>query len=154
MAQEIERKFLLKNNDWKKEVERSYAIRQGYLSLDPKRTVRIRIKDRKGIITIKGKTQGISRAEYEYEIPIQDAKELIELCHSPIIHKIRYIVPYKNLGWEIDIFQDENQGLVLAEVELESEEQEVFLPPWIGEEVTDDMKYYNANLINLPFTKW
>ncbi len=154
MAQEIERKFLLKNNDWKKEVERSHTIQQGYLSTDPDRTVRVRIKDKKGLITIKGKTQGMSRAEFEYEIPIRDAKELIKLCLSPIIHKIRYIISHKNLEWEIDVFLGENQGLALAEVELESEGQEVFFPPWIGQEVTHDMRYYNSNLIKLPFSKW
>ncbi|MGB1217100.1 MAG: CYTH domain-containing protein [Saprospiraceae bacterium] len=154
MAQEIERKFLLKNSNWRKEVEKSYTIQQGYLSTDKKRTVRIRIKDTKGIITIKGETQGMSRLEFEYEIPLTDGNELIGLCHSPIIKKTRHIITHENLIWEIDVFEGKNQGLILAEVELESEEQKIILPTWIGQEVTDDVRYYNSNLVAFPFSEW
>ncbi len=154
MAKEIERKFLLKNEDWKSQVDKSFSIKQGYLSTNPERTVRIRIKNKKGILTIKGITKGISRLEYEYEIPFQDAMELIDLCEKPIIEKVRYIVIDDKLKWEIDIFEGENKGLELAEVELETENQKINLPNWIDREVTSDRRYYNSSLIKMPFKDW
>lgn len=154
MGLEIERKFLLKNDDWKKSIEKEYAIQQGYLNSTPERTVRIRIKDQTGILTIKGKTTNATRAEYEYEIPFADAKEMIDLCEKPIISKTRYIVKENGHTWEIDIFDKENQGLEVAEIELNSEDEKVILPDWIGTEVTLDSKYYNANLIKQPFCNW
>jgi len=154
MAKEIERKFLLKNENWKTQVDKSFTIKQGYLSTNPERTVRIRIKGKKGILTIKGITKGISRLEYEYEIPFQDAIELLDLCEQPIIEKERYIIIDGKLKWEIDIFEGINKGLELAEVELESEDQKVNLPNWIEKEVTSDKRYYNSSLIKMPFKDW
>lgn len=154
MAKEIERKFLLKNEDWKSQVDKSFALKQGYLSTNPERSVRVRIKGEKGILTIKGITKGISRLEYEYEIPIQDAIELLNLCEQPIIEKVRYIVIDDKLKWEIDIFEGINKGLQLAEVELESEDQRIKIPSWIEREVTSDKRYYNSSLIKMPFKNW
>jgi len=154
MPKEIERKFLLKNEDWKSQVDKSFSIKQGYLSTNPERTVRIRIKNRKGILTIKGITKGISRLEFEYEIPYQDAMELLNLCEPPIIEKVRYIVIDDKLKWEIDIFEGINKGLELAEVELETEDQKINLPNWIEKEVTYDRRYYNSSLIKMPFKDW
>ena len=154
MGLEIERKFLLKNNNWKKAVRNQFAIKQGYLNDDPNRTVRVRIKGSKGILTIKGKTVNATRAEYEYEIPLSDAQELINLCEKPIIDKTRYIVDYQNKTWEIDIFYGENDGLILAEIGLDSEQEEFDLPEWAGQEVTTDSRYYNSNLAKKPISKW
>lgn len=154
MGIEIERKFLLKNSDWKKEISKSIEIRQAYLSLDKERTVRVRLKGEKGIITIKGQSQNISRQEFEYEIPKADAIVLLELCHRPMIEKIRYEVVHEGLTWEIDEFSGENEGLILAEVELESEDQIFNKPTWIGKEVSDDIRYYNSSLVKLSFRDW
>ncbi len=153
MATEIERKYLLKNDNWKSLVSKTYKIQQGYLSSDPERTVRVRIKDNRGILTIKGKNQGISRVEFEYEIPIKDAQELISLCQKPLIEKIRNIVLHEGQTWEIDVFDGANKGLVLAEVELEAEDSIVDLPEWVGEEVSHDIRYYNSNLSKNPIAK-
>ena len=154
MGKEIERKFLLKNETWKSQVEKSFSIKQGYLSTNPERTVRVRIKNEKGILTIKGITKGISRLEYEYEIPFQDAMELLQLCEQPIIEKVRYIVIDDKLKWEIDIFEGVNEGLQLAEVELESEDQIINTPEWIEKEVSAERRYYNSSLIKNPFKDW
>jgi CYTH domain-containing protein len=154
MGIEIERKFLIENDDWKKSIKKEFVIRQAYLASDPERTVRVRIKEDKGTITIKGITTNATRAEYEYEIPLQDAKEMIELGEKPIIEKRRYIVNEHQKTWEIDVFERENQGLVLAEIELGSEDEAIELPAWIGKEVTQEEKYYNANLMRYPFSKW
>jgi adenylate cyclase len=154
MPLEIERKFLLTNTDWKPQTQRSIVIKQGYLSAVSERTVRVRIADEKGILTIKGKNEGATRAEFEYEIPKEEALELIELCEKPIIEKTRHEVSINNKVWEIDEFEGENQGLVVAEIELESENEKVELPTWIGKEVTDEKKYYNSSLINYPFSFW
>ena len=150
MPKEIERKYLLKSDDWKTLVSKSYSIQQGYLNSDPERTVRVRIKDDRGILTIKGKNEGITRAEYEYEIPIKEAEELIQLCELSIIKKVRNIVTLNSHIWEIDVFDGANKGLVLAEVELESEDTEILLPDWIGKEVSHDIRYYNSNLAKNP----
>ncbi len=154
MPLEIERKFLLKNNDWKKSVQQQFVIKQGYLNTHPDRTVRIRIKGSKGILTVKGKTIHATRAEYEYEIPINHAEEMILLCEKPIIEKIRYLVEHHNKIWEIDIFSGANEGLMIAEIELESEDEAFHIPSWIGKEVTIDTRYYNSNLSENPFSKW
>ena len=117
--------------------------------------MRVRRVDDRGYITIKGKTTGASRAEYEYEIPSPDALALLEhLCEQPIIEKIRYRIAYEGLIWEVDEFQGENRGLVIAEVELTDERQPVILPPWVDQEVTTDARYYNANLFKHPFSQW
>ncbi len=153
MALEIERKFLLKNDNWKKNAVGS-AIKQGYFSTGKKSTVRVRVSGKKGFLTIKGPTTKGIRAEFEYEIPLKDAYELLVLCDGPLIEKTRYEVKYDGQLWEIDIFEGENKGLVLAEVELQSENQKVNIPEWIAEEVTGNMSYSNSNLVNNPFSKW
>ena len=154
MALEIEKKFLIKNNDWKKSVEKEYVIKQGYLLAHPDRTLRVRIKGAKGFLTIKGKTVSASRAEYEYEIPLQDAEEMIDLCEKPVIEKIRHIIKHHKHVWELDVFSGANKGLIMAEIELEAEDESFELPSWAGEEVTLDARYYNSNLAKHPFSEW
>ncbi|MCE7996033.1 MAG: CYTH domain-containing protein [Roseivirga sp.] len=154
MAIEIERKFLLSNSSWREEIYGSWQISQGYLSSAPERTVRVRILDQQAFITIKSKTQGTKRAEFEYEIPIRDARELILLCENSIIEKVRYLVKIENKTWEIDEFAGDNQGLIVAEVELETEEETITLPRWVGKEVSDKPRYFNASLIRHPYNQW
>jgi CYTH domain-containing protein len=154
MSLEIERKFLVKNNDYKNNSYYS-EIRQGYLSCTPERTVRVRVLDKSGFITIKGKATGFTRQEYEYEIPLGDAHKLLDtLCIKPLIEKKRYFYKYEGLTWEIDEFIGENNGLIVAEVELEDENQAVQIPDWVGKEVTGQHKYSNSSLIKLPYNKW
>jgi len=154
MAQEIERKFLITGEAWR-EIAQGTAYRQGYLSTVKERTVRVRTIDDKGFLTIKGITVGATRAEYEYEIPASDANEMLDdLCEQPIIEKKRYKLPLDGLIWEIDEFDGVNAGLIVAEVELESEDQEFTKPAWIGEEVSNDPRYFNSNLIANPYTTW
>ena len=155
MAKEIERKFLL-HPEWKQQVKDNKAeeIRQGYLCSDPERTVRVRTKGDAAFLTIKGKTEGFSRQEYEYPIPKQEAEELLRMCPPPLIEKRRYTFQLKGQIWEIDEFFAENEGLVIAEAELESEEQALALPAWIKEEVTHDKRYYNAQLAQKPYREW
>ncbi|MCK4888804.1 MAG: CYTH domain-containing protein [Candidatus Aminicenantes bacterium] len=154
MGKEIERKFLIKGNDWKKN-SKEVLFRQGYLSTVKERTVRVRTIDNKGFLTIKGITVGATRAEYEYEISVSDANEMLDsLCEKPIIEKTRTKIEYKGLIWEVDEFFGENEGLIVAEVELVSEDQEPAIPEWIGEEVTGDPRYFNSNLIKNPFKNW
>jgi len=154
MTKEIERKFLVVGEKWKNKASGSFC-RQGYLSTVKERTVRVRVIDDMGYLTIKGVSVGARRTEFEYEIPVKDAKVLLDkICKRPIIEKTRYKIEYKGFNWEIDVFNGDNKGLVVAEVELENENQHVELPDWIGEEVTADPKYYNANLINNPFKNW
>jgi CYTH domain-containing protein len=129
--------------------------RQGYLSLQHQSIVRVRVANNKGYITVKGAVSGIEKKEYEYEIPVTDANEMIDtLCNKPIIEKYRYTLLYKGFTWEIDEFMGENEGLVLAEIELQRPDQKFKIPDWIGEEVTSDMRYYNSNLVNHPYSKW
>jgi len=155
MPQEIERKFLVKDDSWRAAAGTGKAYLQGYLSLDRGRVVRVRVKEGRGFLTIKGLRQGISAPEYEYPIPLAEAEEMLQkLCLRPLIEKVRYELPFGGLTWEIDVFQGDNQGLVLAEVELDSEEQAVTLPPWAGLEVSHDPRYSNASLVQCPFTKW
>ncbi|SOD99054.1 CYTH domain-containing protein [Spirosoma fluviale] len=154
MGIEIERKYLVKGNDWKKP-EKGQLYQQGYLSSHPDRTVRVRTVNDKGYLTIKGKTVGASRSEYEYPIPYADAQAMLDqLCEKPVITKIRYRIDHEGLVWEIDEFQGENLGLVVAEVELTDEQQTVVLPDWVDREVTAEAPYYNANLIKHPFSQW
>ena len=154
MAQEIERKFLIKNDTWR-ELSQGQLYRQGYLSTDAEKTVRVRIIGAKSFLTIKGKSVGPTRNEFEYEIPTKDANIIInELCDKPIIEKHRYKIQHRGFTWEVDEFLGVNAGLVIAEVELSDEAQEIELPDWIGEEVTDDPRYYNANLITNPYSQW
>ena len=153
MALEIERKFLVKEGAWRNEKGTKY--RQGYLNSTKERTVRVRIIDDKGYLTVKGISRGAVRVEYEYEIPGAEAKAMLnDLCEKPLIEKMRYKIEFKGLVWEVDEFFGENQGLIVAEVELESEDQTFTKPEWVGEEVTNDSKYFNANLIHHPYSRW
>lgn len=154
MPKEIERKYLLKNNDWKTEVDAGLVLKQGYLNTDPERTVRIRLAGDQGFLTIKSKNIGITRSEFEYEIPYPDTLELLKLCAPPLIEKTRYKVTQDDLTWEIDIFSGENEGLAIAEVELTDETQTVHPPSWLGKEVSADPRYYNSNLVLHPFKGW
>jgi len=154
MGKEIERKYLIKDDTWRKDASGT-TYRQGYLSTVKERTVRVRTIDDKGFLTIKGITIGATRREYEYEIPMADANEMLdELCEKPIIEKTRFKISYAGLTWEIDEFAGVNQGLIVAEVELESEDQNIDFPPWVGEEVSGDPRYFNSNLIANPFANW
>ena len=154
MAMEIERKFLVKGDAWRA-LARGTTYRQGYLNSAKERTVRIRTADAQAFITIKGMTVGATRSEYEYEIPFGDAKEMLEtLAEKPLIEKTRHKIPVGNLTWEIDEFLGENAGLIVAEVELKSEAQILDKPVWVGDEVTNDPRYFNANLVKKPFTRW
>ena len=156
MAQEIERKFLVKG-DFKPFVTKSTRITQGYLSSVPERTVRIRIKGEKGFITIKGigNASGASRFEWEKEISVEEAKSLLELCEPGIIDKTRYIVPEESgLRFEVDEFYGDNDGLTVAEIELPTEDQPFTKPEWLGEEVTGDVKYFNSMLMKNPYKNW
>ncbi len=155
MPTEIERKFLVKNNGWQADADAGTAIKQGYLSTSKERNVRVRQKGEKAFLTIKGKTEGISRLEFEYEIPLSDALEMLVLCDKPLIEKTRFLVagPDGNT-WELDVFEGDNQGLIVAEIELESEETTFALPDWAGEEVSHDQRYFNANLNKAPYSTW
>lgn len=153
---EIERKFLVISDAYKKEALTKTKIAQGYLSKHPQRNVRIRIRADKAYITVKGASNasGTSRFEWEKEIDIEEGKSLLSLCERPIIDKYRYEVKSGNHIFEVDEFLDENQGLVVAEVELKHENETYQKPQWLGEEVTGDPKYYNSQLSNVPFSKW
>jgi adenylate cyclase len=154
MGIEIERKFLLKGDGWRG-LGQPTLMRQGYLVADPVRTVRVRIEGERAVITIKSKTTGASRGEWEYEIPVPDAAELLErLCEQPLVEKVRHRIEHAGHTWEVDEFQGENAGLVVAEIELGSEDEAFERPDWIGQEVTDDPRYYNSSLIRLPYSKW
>ncbi len=152
MGTEIERKYLVKSDEWKLLGNRIF-YQQGYLLSDKNRTIRIRTIEDKGFITIKSSTKGISRNEFEYEIPVEDARVILDtLCEKPFIKKYRTKIKLNDLIWEVDEFLDENDGLVIAEVELENENQKIDIPDWIGEEVTGDMKYFNSMLTKNPLT--
>ncbi|MDY6940518.1 MAG: CYTH domain-containing protein [Cyanobacteriota bacterium] len=154
MAVEIERKFLVVGDRWRS-LASGVAYAQGYLTSDESKTVRVRIIGDRGYLTIKGATTGLTRMEFEYPIPVADAREMLDrLCDRPPIEKTRYKIPIGNLVWEVDEFARENQGLILAEVELTDENQEISLPDWIGAEVSHDPRYYNANLAKFPFSQW
>ena len=154
MVKEIERKFLVKGDAWRA-IAKGTIYRQGYLNSAKERTVRIRLADAKAFITIKGPTVGATRSEYEYEIPFDEGNAMLEtLAEKPLIEKTRYRIPVGNLTWEIDEFLGENAGLIVAEVELKSEDQTFDKPLWVGDEVTNDPRYFNANLVKNPFTRW
>ncbi len=154
MGLEIERKFLIKKNSWKSAVTRFHKIKQGYLNSSPSRTVRVRLYDDKGFLTIKGKSENLTRKEYEYDIPAFEAESLMELCERPLIEKTRHLCQYEGHVWEVDVFEGVNKGLVLAEIELTKEEETFSLPDWIGEEVSTDPRYFNSSLIKHPFGSW
>ena len=153
MATEIERKFLVNKSLFKPTSEGEY-IAQGYLSSTPERTVRVRIKNNRGFLTIKGKNRGISRSEFEYEIPEPDARELLNLCEPSIIVKRRHIINVNNSIWEVDVFEGDNNGLIVAEIELQSEDEIFSRPDWLGDEVSNDARYYNSNLSKRPYNTW
>lgn len=154
MASEIERKFLVKDDRWRS-LGTGTLYRQGYISTQAKITVRVRVVGNQGYLTIKGPSLGQVRTEFEYPIPLEDAQEMLDtMCDRPLIEKIRYKIQQGDLTWEVDEFISENQGLIVAEVELNHENQSVDLPAWIGEEVSHDPRYFNLNLAKNPYCKW
>jgi CYTH domain-containing protein len=154
MPHEIERKYLVKGEDWRVPGT-GIPYRQGYLSTLPERTVRVRLIRDKGYLTVKGISVGARRAEYEYEIPAGEASEMLDnLCERPLIEKTRYRLEHHGLTWEVDEFDGDNAGLIVAEVELDDEDQAITLPDWVGKEVTGERRYYNASLIAEPYTGW
>lgn len=154
MAQEIERKFLLKGDTWR-DLAKGTSYRQGYLNSAKERTVRIRTIGDKAFLTIKGMNVGATRAEYEYPIPLEDCNAMLDtLAEKPLIEKKRYKIKRGDLIWEIDEFFGDNHGLIVAEVELQREDQPFDKPDWIGDEVTNDARYFNSNLVKHPYTKW
>lgn len=155
MGKEIERKFLLHLEEWTKLIKPAGKhLRQGYISNNPEKTIRIRIAEKQAWLTIKGITIGASRLEYEYEIPIGEATELLDNFCESALEKIRYEIDYEGKTWEIDVFSGDNDGLIVAEIELLSEEEQFERPIWIAAEVTADKRYYNANLTTHPFKDW
>lgn len=152
MATEIERKFLVIGDGWR--MASPTYVCQGYLNRDQHRTVRVRIIGNTAYLTVKGLTTGSVRAEFEYPIPLDDARQLLQLCERPLIEKHRHIIPHHGATWEVDEFLGDNLGLVVAEIELASEGQQVDVPGWVGKEVTDDPRYFNSNLSRHPYTQW
>ena len=153
MAIEIERKFLVTGDAWNAGAPPGVRIRQGYLCSDKERTVRVRTAGDQAWLTVKGLTRGSSRPEFEYPVPLRDGEQMLEMCERPLLEKTRHRVAHGGLTWEVDVFEGDNAGLVLAEVELERADQPVDLPPWAGLEVTDDARYYNVNLAKLPMPR-
>ena len=155
MGIEIERKFLVDHVRWE-ELEKSLGefYRQGYLLTDPQKTIRIRQTSDKGFLTIKGISVGATRAEYEYEIPCDEAKELLDQFSVAELSKVRYKIPIGNHIWEVDVFSGKNIGLIVAEIELKSEDETLNIPDWIDREVTGEEKYYNSNLVLEPYNDW
>jgi adenylate cyclase len=152
MATEIERKFLVTGTAWRQGT--GVILSQGYLSRDKERTVRIRVAGNLAFLTIKGLTTGATRSEFEYEIPIADAEQLLKLSDGPVIQKVRRVIMHESSTWEVDEFLGENSGLVVAEIELKAESQAFTKPEWLGREVTDDPRYFNSSLATLPYSKW
>lgn len=155
MALEIERKYLVINDKWKDNILSESVLKQGYIANQPNATVRVRIADGAAYLNIKSATKGISRAEFEYQIPLADAEQILEqVAEQPFIDKTRYKVQWGEHVWDLDLFAGDNQGLVMAEVELDSEDETFELPPWAGQEVSGDPRYYNASLVKHPYTEW
>lgn len=155
MGVEIERKFLVKNELWRAEVVSFSLLRQGYLANQHNAAVRVRVDGQQAFINIKSITSDLQRAEFEYEIPLADAEAILNsLALRPLVEKTRHKIIHGQHTWELDVFANENQGLVMAEVELASADETFVLPPWAGREVTGDPRYYNANLVKHPFTTW
>jgi len=153
MAREIERKFLLKSDAWRSRVG-GVTYRQGYLSTVPERTVRVRLAGAHAFLTVKGITKGHSRLEFEYPVPVADAEEMLALCEGPLVEKTRYEIPHAGKTWQVDEYHGDNHGLILAEIELTSEDEKFEVPEWIGTEVSGDSRYYNSNLARNPFASW
>lgn len=155
MPIEIERKYLLRNDDWRLDADQGTQYEQGYIIGSDKASVRVRIQGAEAFINIKSATLGIKRQEFEYRIPFDEAREILSnLCEKPLVIKTRYIVNVNGDKWEIDVFDGGNKGLIVAELELQSEDQSIELPSWCGQEVSDDPRYYNVNLAKHPYTKW
>jgi len=153
MAVETERKFLVSGDAWRN-LGTPIEYTQGYLARGNGVTVRIRISGDKAFFTVKGPVSGISRAEFEYPVPVNDAREMLGLCKDPVIEKTRTRIPHASHVWEVDEFGGKNSGLIIAEVELAHPDDVVVLPPWVGNEVTGDPRYYNSNLAIHPFMDW
>ena len=155
MPIEIERKFLLLNDSWRSNITGNQPIVQGYLANTDKSSVRVRISGSKADINIKSTTLGVSRMEYEHPLPVNEAKEMLDqLCIQPLITKTRYFVEYRDCMWEIDVFEGENTGLIVAELELAEINDKIEMPDWIGREVSDDPRYYNMHLVSYPYASW
>lgn len=155
MATETEHKYLVDAELWKHITpDKSAEIKQAYLFSTAEKTVRVRTAGEKGFITIKGKSVGASRPEYEYEIPLADANEMIKNFCDKVVEKTRHYVSYKNKTWEVDVFESLNAGLIVAEIELDSEDEKYAKPDWVGKDVTDDKRYANANLAVRPYSEW
>jgi adenylate cyclase len=153
MGTEIERKFLVVGDDWRVGASGTSYV-QGYLSRDLARIVRIRQAGPVADLTIKGISQGVRRSEFEYPIPLEDARQLMTLCLRPLVEKTRYVIEYGGKRWEVDEFHGDNQGLTLAEIELSGENEPIGIPPWIGQEVSGDPRYFNSYLSEHPYTQW
>jgi len=155
MATEIERKFLIKNTSWKKHAGKGIKYSQGYLVGSKHASVRVRLQGERAYLNIKSATIGIARQEFEYEIPLADALEMLDtLCEKPLINKTRYHVKNDKHVWEIDVFEGDNDGLIVAEIELNNENEPFIKPDWLGEEVSADARYYNVCLVKHPFKEW
>ncbi len=155
MGIEIERKYLVTNDNWQQNADAGIYMIQGYMSSNDKSSVRIRVNDETANLNIKSKTIGAQRSEFDYAIPVAEAMEMLEtLCNKPFIEKTRYHVKFQAHTWEIDVFAGENQGLIVAELELNSIDESFALPDWLGKEVTDDPRYYNICLVSHPYKDW
>ncbi len=155
MATEIERKYLVRDDSWRDHVHYHVGYRQGYLANTEQCSVRVRVGGDTAHVNVKGSTVGASRLEFEYPVPLADAETMLrDLCLRPIIEKTRYLVRHAGKEWEVDVFEGDNAGLVVAEIELEDEAQAVTLPSWAGQEVTGDVRYYNSNLVATPYKQW
>ena len=154
MGREIERKFLVDHARWKPGSVPGERFVQGYLCVEPDRTVRVRTEGRRGVLTIKGRTESLTRPEFEYTIPLADAQELLDLCMKPLIHKTRYRIDVEGSLWEVDVFGGANAGLIVAEIELATEDAHFHRPEWLLKEVTGDARYGNSSLAQAPYTSW
>lgn len=155
MGIEIERKFLVSSDQWRREICDQFEIVQGYISTTPDHTIRVRLRDETAILTIKGRPRGLVRREFEYEIPPREATILLdEFCRDRVLEKTRFHVRQGEHLWEIDVFRGPNEGLVVAEIELARPDEEFDIPPWIGDEITGQARYYNARLVERPFESW
>ncbi len=155
MAIEIERKFLVRDDSWRSRADRGICMRQGYLASDPASSVRVRLSGDRACLNIKSATSAIRRLEYDYEIPLAEGREILQqLCKGRCVEKTRYRVEHAGHLWEVDVFEGDNAGLVVAEIELDDEDEVFERPAWLGEEVSDDPRYYNMNLAEHPFSRW
>ncbi len=155
MGVEIERKFLVETDHWRNDIRRSIEIEQGYLSIEPERTIRVRVQDDRAKLTIKGQARGLARLEFEYEIPTDDGEQILrQFCADRRLEKTRHEVLVEDHLWEVDVFEGVNEGLVVAEVELGRPDETFAEPDWLGEEVTGDVRYYNAQLVQRPYQSW